>query len=379
MNYNVPDHFSYHFELSLNKIPAKQSDRIALNLLLPSLIAALFLIALGIFELLLGARPNDDQNIIPFWFSFTAFDIVLILLGLWIILRILRTYFQYKKVFYDGKKITMIYRSPFGAKTTVKESIKNYEGVRFRVEFFQFGIINKNKYIIELYHEDFNKIAPLYIATSGRNIRTIWANYAQYFKLPQIFQTDTGMAVREFKDIGKSIAILHKEGLLKDDFNAKEKIPSSIIYHNKDDKIVIKSRKLRWDIYNTFLCIAIGTCALFLGLGLPFIKGSPFTMSVAGALFFLIILNFLKLFTKDKLIIKPDKLIVIHKTFAFSRKKYELKKEDIEAVDVAYSPVSERHFLAVIGGDKTLVFGKKLPISDLDWIRKFLIHHTIKK
>ena len=79
------------------------------------------------------------------------------------------------------------------------------------------------------------------------------------------------------------------------------------------------------------------------------------------------------------MIIESDKVIVIHKTLAFSRKKYELLKLEIEAVDVAHSPVSERHFLAVIGGDKTLVFGKKLSTSDLDWIRKFLIHNIVKK
>ena len=168
MSYIAPDHFSYKFELKLNKIPTKQADRISLNLLFPGLIVAVCLIIIGIFEFMKGSRPQDNSmvnDIIPAWFNITFFDCVMILLGIWIIITLLMNYFHYKKVFFDGKKVTMIYRSPFGAKKTVKENIKKYKGVRFRIEFFQFGFINKNKYIIELLHDDSEKIAPLYIST----------------------------------------------------------------------------------------------------------------------------------------------------------------------------------------------------------------------
>ena len=149
MSFNAPNHFGYNFELKLNKIPTKCSDRIALSLLFPGLVVALFFIALGLYEIFYGSTPQENvSQLIEPWFNLTFFSIMLILLGLWTLGLLLFNYFTYKKVFFDGKKITMIYRHAFGAKTTVKESLKKYKGVRFRVEFFQFGFLNKSKYIV---------------------------------------------------------------------------------------------------------------------------------------------------------------------------------------------------------------------------------------
>ena len=382
MNYNEPNHFSYNFELKLNRLPTKQADRIALRILFPGLLAALFLIIIGCYELISGARPVDDAELagkVPFWFNLTFFDILIIFLGFWTIGKLLLAYFHYKKVFFDGKKITIIYRSPFGAKKTIKESIKKYLGVNFRVEFFQYGFITKNKYIIELYHSDPNKIAPLYISTSGHNIRKIWADYAQKLKLDQLMLTDDGLITRANENIGKSLKSLYKEKIIKDTFNLKKPLPSSIAWVKKDDKSIIKSRKLRWDAYNFMVCFGIFMTTLVLLLNFKFLIQNTITALFSIALLLFMGLLVCRLFTKDKIVIKPNKIIIIHKTFLFSRKKYELTKDDIEAIDVAFSPVSERNFLAIIGGEKTLVFGKKLPAKDLDWIREFLIHDIVKK
>ena len=382
MKYNVPDHFSYNFELNLDKIPTKQPDRIAFKVLFPGILAAFFLIIIGIYELMSGSRPAEGSELaekVPFWFNLTFFDFLIIFLGAWIIVKSFLTYFHYKKVFFDGKKITLIYRTPFGAKTTIKESLKKYVGVNFRVEFFQYGFITKNKYIIELYHQDADKIVPLYISTSGRNIRKIWADYAKKLQLNQLMLTDDGLVIRENKNIGKSIETLYKEKVIKDTFNLKKPLPSSIAWVRKADKSIIKSRKIRWDAYNFMFCVGIVLTSLLLLINLKFLfQNTATTLFTCGLLLFIAFLV-LRLFTKDKIVIKPNKIIIIHKTFIFSRKKYEVSKEDIEAIDVAFSPVSERNFLAIIGREKTLVFGKKLPAKDLDWIREFLIHDIVKK
>ena len=62
----------------------------------------------------------------------------------------------------------------------------------------------------------------------------------------------------------------------------------------------------------------------------------------------------------------------------FSRKKDELRKDKIEAIDVTFNPATERYFVAIASDEKTLVFGKKLPIDDLRWVKKFLINEVIK-
>ena len=382
MSYIAPDHFSYKFELKLNKIPTKQADRISLNLLFPGLIAAVCLIVIGLFELTKGSRPQDNSmlnDVIPAWFNITFFDCVMILLGIWIIITLLMNYFNYKKVFFDGKKITMVYRSPFGAKTTVKENIKKYKGVRFRIEFFQFGFINKNKYIIELFHDDSEKIAPLYISTKEKNIRNIWEYYARQLNLPTIIDTDEGAIIREIKDIGKSLHELHEDGLLKNEFNFKEPLPATIAWVRKKDKSVIKNRKIRVDGYNVLVWFFVAIGALFLLTCYETILQKPAMIVFSLALLVIMIFATLKSLTKDKLVIKPKKIVIVHKTFFLSRKKYEIMKDEIETIDVAFNPASERYFIAIIGCGKTVVFGKKLPIEDLRWIKKFLINDIVKK
>ena len=247
------------------------------------------------------------------------------------------------------------------------------------MEFFQFGFINKNKYIIELYHKDQDKVAPLYISTKEKNIRQIWEYYAKKLNLPTIIMTDEGLLTRELKDIGKSLQELYNEGLLKNDFDFNSPLPSSIAWVRKRDKSVIKNRKIRFDGYNILggLFVIIG--ALFLATCYETILQKPTMIFFSCCLIVIMVLATLKVLTKDKIIIKPKKIVIVHKTFFLSRKKYEIMKDEIEMIDVAFNPASERYFIAIIGCGKTLIFGKKVPIEDLRWIKKFLINDIIKK
>ena len=189
MTDNAPNHYSHSFVLNLDKLPTQKSDRIALHILYPGLLFGIILILLGLYELFNGLSHNrTDFDFIPGkaedviyqpFMNPTFFDLVIILVGAGIVLSLFLSYIRYKKIFFDGKKVQIIYRPAFGAKKVVKESIGNYEGVRFRIEFFQFGFMNKNKYIIELYHKNPQKTAPLYISTKEKNIRKIWEYYAQ--------------------------------------------------------------------------------------------------------------------------------------------------------------------------------------------------------
>ena len=194
MTDTAPNHYSHSFVLNLDKLPTKKSDRIALHILYPGLIFGTILILLGFYELFNGLShsrtdfdfiPENEGDVIyqPFM-NPTFFDLVIILVGAGIVLSLFLSYIRYKKIFFDGKKVQIIYRPAFGAKKVVKESIGNYEGVRFRIEFFQFGFMTKNKYIIELYHKNPQKTAPLYISTKGKNIRKIWEYYAQKLNPP---------------------------------------------------------------------------------------------------------------------------------------------------------------------------------------------------
>lgn len=381
MNNKAPDHYSYDFKLDMDKIPTKKADRIALSLLFPGLLAGVFLIALGVIEFINGLNPDNDvaAAAISSWFSLNLFDGVMVALGVWVIISLTMSYFTYKKVFFDGKKVTMIYRDPFGAKTTVKESIKKYQGVRFRVEFFQFGFLNKNKYIIELSHKDDDKTAPLYISTKEKDVRQIWEYYARKFNLPAIIMTDEGLLTREIADFGKPLSALYEAGLVKNTFDFKEPLPASVSWVRKKDKSVIKNRSFHWDGYNLLAAIMLVVCFLILAVNYLFGHHDAAEIAGCGVLAAVTLFAVIRAFTKDKLVIKPKKIVIVHKTFCLSRKKDEMMKDDIELVDVAFNPVSERYFVSIIGKGRTLIFGKKLPIEDLRWVKKFLINDIVKK
>ena len=84
------------------------------------------------------------------------------------------------------------------------------------------------------------------------------------------------------------------------------------------------------------------------------------------------------LFRKEKIVIKRYKIVNTHKYMLFSTKHDELPKEAIEAIEITENPATGRYFVAIIAEDKTITFGAKLPIADLRWIKKFLIHEIIK-
>ena len=178
MNYNMPDYFSHKLELKLDKLPAKTSDRTNWRFILPGLIFGALLFFLGTYEFFNGFRQPkssfDDLIGMPDALQYqplinpTFFDIVFILIGLGMIAASITSYIRYKKIIFDGKTVTIGFRPVLGEKVIIRENFKNYQGVRFRIEFFQFGFINKNKYIIELYHKDPSRIIPLYISTSEK-------------------------------------------------------------------------------------------------------------------------------------------------------------------------------------------------------------------
>ena len=92
---------------------------------------------------------------------------------------------------------------------------------------------------------------------------------------------------------------------------------------------------------------------------------------------FIIAVSVMALFRKDKIVVKQDKIVIVHKFMLFSRKNTEIKKRDIEAVDVTVNPATGRYYLSIISDARTAIFGKKIPIEDLRWVKKFLINEVV--
>lgn len=395
MKFNAPDHFSHNFELKIEHLPTKKSDRIALSILYPGLFFGTILVALGLYELCNGFRGGKNafdmskgsadfaatETFMAPW----VFDFAFIALGIWIIVSLFFSYIRYKKIFINNDSVEVVHRPVWGKKKAYKDKLKNYEGVRFRIEFFQYGFLNKNKYIVELYHKSKNKTVPLYISTSDKKVRKMWEYYAKKLNLPALIMTDEGMVTRNVQDLDKSLRELAKEGVIENHYDDKAPLPPSLALVRKRDKIVIKSRNFVWDAYNFLAWLGVITLGGFVvcsWLSNEFGYNLSHNMVVI-ALYCIAVLVLLAsswlLCRKDKIVIKPHKVIIVHKFMLFSHKNNEINKDDIESVDVSFDPSTERYFVSISSDEKTMVFGKKLPLGDLKWVKSYLIDNIIRK
>lgn len=390
MNNATPCHFSNNLEFDYKNKSAFLTDRAKLTLLLPGIVFGFLLLLLGVYEWFNAFEINDEdiipsgeiqnyQPVLAVW----VFDLCFALVGLGMMITNILLYIRYNKYMFKGKKVTVIKRPILHDKIVLQEDLKNYTGVRFRVEFLQSGFLTKNRYIIELYHPNAEKIVPLYLSTSAKGVRKKWKEYAKRFKLPAMIDTDEGLKIIETKNLNKSIGQLYQQGLLNDTYDRYDYLPPAVTFVRKKDKMVLKVRKIVWDAYNLLAWLAIFLIAsvivlIFANLDTfrEVFASTLYSMAAAGVLAILVVIQIL--FRKEKLVIKKHKIVNTHKYMLFSTKHNEIMKKDIEAIEVTENPATGRYFVSIISDDNTITFGAKMAIKDLQWIKQFLIHEIVK-
>lgn len=386
----IPCHLSNKLAFDYKNKDDFITDRARFKFLLPGIVFGFLLFLLGVYEWLnafeLGGEeliPEGEtivyQPVLAVWF----FDLCFALVGISMVVMNILLYIRYNKYKFVGKKVTIIKRPIFRDRVILQEDLKNYTGVRFRVEFLQSGFLTKNRYVIELYHPNPEKIIPLYLSTSANGIRRKWKEYAKHFKLPILINTDDGLKSIELKNINKSIKQLYNLGIVKDIYDTYDNLPATVCFVRKKDKIVLKVRKILWDAYNLLAWLAIfliASIVLMILANLDTFKqtfaSTLYGMSVIGILIIVIAVQIL--FRKEKLVIKKNKIVNTHKYMLFSTKHNEIMKKDVEAIEVTENPATGRFFVSIISDDNTITFGAKMAIKDLQWIKRFLIHEIVR-
>ena len=343
-------------------------DRVSLWFVFLGFCAGSLLISLGLYDWLSGEKIGETESILNIY----LFDIILIIIGLGIAVKSIVSCFDYSKLYFDAKTITSVSANGWHNKQTFKEKINNYTAVRFRIEFFAFGFLNRNRYVIELYHKNPSKIVPLYISTSDKNIRNIWKEYAKKFNLPALIETDKGPVVKQIEDFGKSVKEMAQTQKISTTHS--DNIPSSLIVKNKDRKTIIKIRNRLWDAYTIMALIFTAIPTTFCAIA--FVLAPNWEIAIIGI--FLLVIIFFILMSREKLVLKKYKIVNVHKFMGLSRKKSEIEKNNIEDIDVTLNPASGRHYITIISNNKTIIFGKKLPLDDLHWLKNYLLFDLCK-
>ncbi|MDR1694721.1 MAG: hypothetical protein LBR70_06005 [Lactobacillaceae bacterium] len=386
MNNEYPKHFSYNYEIDLGRVPARKTDRVSINILLPGIFFGALLAIIGVYEFLDGfissSTAFDDLTVTTpqrtTLLTPVIFDFVMIAIGLGVVVSLVSSYIKYKKIFFDGSTFIITHRPLFGAKKVISESLTNYEGVRARIEYFQFGLINRNKYIIELYHEDNEKTIPLYISLKDKNLNSLIKSYAEKLGKPIIVMRGGDFVARTVEEFSQSLVDMDRD-LDGYSLELEEYSPKTLVVARKGDKTILKVKRAVWDAYNVlaiFIILVLGFVLSILILNSP---GFTFAAVVAYSFAVLgILASVLALFKRDKIIIKPEKIIVHHKFLGFSKKQSEMMKKDIKSIEVTTNPATGRSYLTIGTEDRDMIFGKKVPMDDLVWARVFLIKELIK-
>ena len=234
------NHYSYKFKFNIDKLPAVQTDRLSRRLAFCGILFGMVFVALGLFEAAVyfyyGAEQNYDFDL-PNQLSTSdlmwrryVFDIVILILGILIVTISVLVWRRHKTIFFDGENVKIDYRSMFGKEHTETEVLHNYLGVLLRVEYYQLGLMSRNRYIIELYHKDRNKRVPLYISTSGRQVRQMWEMYAAKLKMPALFMTDHGLISRHHGELNKTLKDMAQKWHLTSLYRAEDHVPAAIKY-----------------------------------------------------------------------------------------------------------------------------------------------------
>ena len=78
-------------------------------------------------------------------------------------------------------------------------------------------------------------------------------------------------------------------------------------------------------------------------------------------------------FSKDVLIITREGVVLGH-NWLFLRMDVEyLAKDNIAAVDIGHNPTTDRYYLTIIADERSIIFGKNMPLDDLRWVRGLVI------
>lgn len=394
MTFVAPNHYSYKFKFDIEKLPAVYTDKVSAKLSICGIISGILFVALGLFELVSYFMDLSDESYnfsMPsqitakevFWFRY-SFDAFILLFGLIIVFLSVCAFVRRKTIFFDGENIRIAHKPLFGEEKVETETLYNYLGVLLKVEYYQFGLINRNRYIIELYHKEKNKRVPLYLSTSGQNIRQIWEYYSEKLKMPALFMTDHGLVSRHHNELDKTILTMSKRWQLDTIYDEAQNAPSSLKYSVKPDRVILKEKRLFFDVYSILSLVGIGILAYLMVYAVMNYQvilqymGFGWFAGALGICGLIILFSLISLLCKDVLIVNKHDLILGH-NLTFLRMDIEfMPKDEIESVDIGHNPITDRYYLSIISHDKSMIFGKNMPIDDLRWIRGCIIREIVK-
>lgn len=387
------DHYGHSFKLNTNKVRISATDRLSRFLLLIALIFGAMFSVLGAYlsniTKITGHTDLEDilskSNIKAHMFvSPQVFGTGLIILGLAIVLASVFFMLRYKTVIIENDVVTVKDHPFIGRNNSFSEPLSHYTGVRLRLKFCQYDLFSRNKFIIELYHPNANKLVPLYISTSAKNIRKIWREYALYFNLPPIHISDKGMVSQAMRDLERPYMDVVKDWHLPKNFLVDKTHSPDFICKKKGDKRMLKMSRIIYDLYSTINIIVIALFSLLLVYALYSYKAlvQIFPLGLICAFYAFLVISviyaYLTLIKRDIVLINDKKLIIFRKFLGLNFQDSIIDFAALKGLDIFYTPTTDRYCLNIVTDKEIVKIFNKLSPDDLRWIKCFIISEIIQ-
>ena len=160
--------------------------------------------------------------------------------------------------------------------------------------------------------------------------------------------------------------------------------PSYIVLRSRPSgEKLIKIKKVFLDAYNilaTAAVLILGSLAVYaVSLRNIILQYMPLWgfIGCLALVALIIIYAVLTLLSSDIILIAKNKIVLFHKTLFMRIYRGIIHIPDIKGIDINYIPTLNRYYLAVVSNQETLVFGQKMPVKDLRWLRALLISEIV--
>jgi uncharacterized membrane protein len=281
--------------------------------------------------------------------------------------------FRRKKTRIDKDGVMVEQRSLFGLKLW-NEPFSRYKGVGIREEYHSGG---KNSpsytlYIVELVHDDKDKIVQLYCSKSAEGHRKIWEDYCRKLNMQAVEKDGDSYVTRDVGDIDKTVSELVREGKIELDFDPSRNIPPELEVISEGDELVITvfkpKRSAVGAVFGVLLWVVLPAGFIYAGF---FTKDAPIIFGFVGIIILLVIFAviFISTMTKARLRVSSDGASTCRISLWGEWFTQSINSPEVESVKVYKEDRANGEAVWLSGDKGSICFGEGLGRETLEWLR----------
>ncbi len=321
-------------------------------------VALIFIILSGQFE------PGALAILI-----FTVIGAGLFVLGLTML-------FKKKRIRIDSEGVSVDEKGLFGAKSW-SEPLSRYKGVASREEYHSGG---KNSpsytlYIVELAHDEKDKVITLYSSKAQDGHRRIWEDYCRKLNLNAVEKDGDGFIERAVEDLDKTVAELVREGKIDVSFDPSQNVPQELVVHPEGDELVITITKKKSAVGCVISAlVAMGIPGAFIYLGFLSKKAPPM-FGVVGVFFVLvmIVVAVFGIMMKERIRVSRNMVSTCWTGRWGDLFTRSINGSELESVKVYRKDGTAQEAVWLVSDMNTLAVGRGLKREALEWLRNCIL------